>query len=154
MVVGMSIAHVIAVPPTVTPGPAPITSNRWDPSTVEFTVVVPFHKPGARLREAVRRISATLFAQGISFEIIAVAFGSTDGSEGTLDDMPRTTVVVDRDVLDRGAALQLAGPGWPLLLTLQPLLIGLAGVALAWWLLSGRRLRRHERSLTPATAAR
>lgn len=102
----MSIAHVIAVPPTVTPGPAPINSNRWDPSTVEFTVVVPFHKPGDRLREAVRRISATLFAQGISFEIIAVAFGSTDGSQDTLDDMPRTTVVVDGDVLDRGAALQ------------------------------------------------
>jgi AraC family transcriptional activator FtrA len=54
----------------------------------------------------------------------------------------------------RGAALQLAGPGWPLLLSLQPLLIGLAGVALAWWLLSGRRLRRQERSLAPATAAR
>jgi AraC family transcriptional activator FtrA len=54
----------------------------------------------------------------------------------------------------RGAALQLAGPGWPLLLTLQPLLIGMAGVALAWRLLSGRRLRRQGRSLTPAAAAR
>ncbi len=102
----MSIAHLVAVPPTVTPGPAPINSNRWDPSTVEFTVVVPFRNPGHRLRETVQRISATLFAQGISFEIIAVSFGSTDGSVDTLDDLPRTLVVVDADVLDRGAALQ------------------------------------------------
>lgn len=102
----MSIAHVIAVPPTVTQGPAPINSNRWDPSTVEFTVVVPFRNPGHRLRDAVQRISATLFAQGISFEIIAVSGGSTDGSVDTLDDLPRTTVIADPDVLDRGAALQ------------------------------------------------
>jgi AraC family transcriptional regulator, transcriptional activator FtrA len=34
----------------------------------------------------------------------------------------------------RGAALRLDGPGWPLLLMLQPLVIGAAGVALAWWL--------------------
>jgi AraC family transcriptional activator FtrA len=54
----------------------------------------------------------------------------------------------------RGSALQLAGPGWPLLLTLQPLLIGIAGVALAWWLLNGRRLPRQGRSLKPAAAAR
>lgn len=54
----------------------------------------------------------------------------------------------------RGSALQLAGPGWPLLLTLQPLLIGLAGLGLAWWLLNGRRLRRQESTLTPATTAR
>lgn len=54
----------------------------------------------------------------------------------------------------RGAALRMAGPGWPLLLSLQPLLIGVAGVALAWWLLNGRRLRRERRSLRSATATR
>jgi hypothetical protein len=102
----MSIAHLIAVPPTVIRCPAPANSHRSDTGTVEFTVVVPFRNPGARLREAVQRISATLFAQGISFEIIAVSGDSTDGSADTLDDLPRTLVVVDPDVLDRGAAMQ------------------------------------------------
>jgi AraC family transcriptional regulator, transcriptional activator FtrA len=48
----------------------------------------------------------------------------------------------------RGAGLQMIGPGWPLLLVLQPLLIGAAGVSLAWWLtqLAGRGQRRLQRA--------
>jgi hypothetical protein len=44
----------------------------------------------------------------------------------------------------RGAALHMAGPGWPLLLSLQPLLIGAAGVALVHWLT--RRVSRHRQA--------
>jgi hypothetical protein len=102
----MTIAHVIAVPPTVTPGPATAGSHRSDPSVVEFTVVVPFHNPGPRLRDAVERITKTLFAQNISFEVIAVSGGSTDGSQATLADLYCTSVVIDPDIRDRGAALQ------------------------------------------------
>ena len=49
----------------------------------------------------------------------------------------------------RGAGLQIAGPGWPLLLVLQPLLIGGAGLALAWWLThrGGRRQKRLQQAV-------
>ncbi|MFI5935882.1 glycosyltransferase [Actinoplanes sp. NPDC051494] len=102
----MTVAHLIAVPPVVIAGPGRPESQSPDPVAVEFTVVIPFHNPGAALRRAVERITDALYAQGITFEVLAVSGGSTDGSERTLDGIARTRVVAHRDIRDRGAALQ------------------------------------------------
>ncbi|GAA2574327.1 hypothetical protein GCM10010435_57150 [Winogradskya consettensis] len=101
----MTVAHLIAVPPVVIAGPGRLEHSP-ETAEVEFTVVIPFHNPGAALRRAVERITDALYAQGITFEVLAVSGGSTDGSDRTLDGLARTRVVVRDDIRDRGAALQ------------------------------------------------
>jgi AraC family transcriptional activator FtrA len=64
--------------------------------------------------------------------------------EAPLEDLARQTNVptaafANKRLEYRGASLQLTGSGWPILLMLQPLLIGGLGVDLAWWL-----IRRHD----------
>jgi AraC family transcriptional activator FtrA len=53
----------------------------------------------------------------------------------------------------RGSALRMAGSGWPLLVTLQPLLIGGICVALAWWLVGRRQQRCQGQALQPVAVA-
>ncbi|UQU62402.1 glycosyltransferase [Couchioplanes caeruleus] len=102
----MTVAHLIAVPPFVVAGPAPRDFWSRGQAAVEFTVVIPFHNPGASLRPTVERLAETLYAQNISFEMIAVSGGSIDGSEHSLADLPWIRVINDPDVRDKGAALQ------------------------------------------------
>ena len=102
----MTVAHLIAVPPFVVAGPAPRDFWSRGQAAVEFTVVIPFHNPGAALRRTVDRLAETLYAQNISFEMIAVSGGSTDGSEHSLAELPWIRVIADSDVQDKGAALQ------------------------------------------------
>lgn len=101
----MTVNHLIAVPPVVIAGPH---RAEWQsgPAAVEFSIVIPFHNPGAALRRTVERISDALYAQGILFEVVAVSGGTKDGSERTLDDLARTRVIASTDIQDRGAALQ------------------------------------------------
>ncbi len=47
---------------------------------LDLTVVVPFYNPGIALGRHIREVAAVLADRGISFEIIAVSDGSTDGS--------------------------------------------------------------------------
>ena len=102
----MTVNHLIAVPPVVIAGPDRAEWQSGDPTAVEFSVVIPFHNPGAALRRAVERISDALYAQGILFEVVAVSGGTKDGSERTLDDLARTRMIARTDIQDRGAALQ------------------------------------------------
>lgn len=47
---------------------------------VELSIVVPFYNPGPRLPENVRSVLDELTATGITFEVVTVSDGSTDGS--------------------------------------------------------------------------
>ncbi|MEV6601515.1 glycosyltransferase [Actinoplanes sp. NPDC051346] len=111
----MTVAHLIAVPPFVVAGPTQRASSSGQ-AAVEFTVVIPFHNPGAALRRTVDRLASTLYAQNISFDMIAVSGGSTDGSERALEGLSWIRVIADRDLQDKGAALQAglveAGGSW------------------------------------------
>jgi AraC family transcriptional regulator, transcriptional activator FtrA len=78
--------------------------------------------------------------------------------EAPLEDLARQTNVptaafANKRLEYRGASLQLAGSGWPLLLMLQPLLIGGLGVGLAQWLMRRRDLRRQQRRIQQAHAS-
>ncbi|MFI7543899.1 glycosyltransferase [Actinoplanes sp. NPDC049599] len=95
----MTVADMIASPPVV------FAAGTVRP-TVEFSVVVPFRNPGSVLRNTVERITEILYAQNITFQVIAVATDSTDGSEHTLAGLHGTWVSSDPDIRDRGAALE------------------------------------------------
>jgi O-antigen/teichoic acid export membrane protein len=56
-------------------------------STLMLSIVVPFLNPGEALSSHVQSIVDVLESRGISFEIIAVDDGSTDGSKQSLEDM-------------------------------------------------------------------
>ena len=101
------------------PRPAPrphATSGIWGPTTVELTVVIPFFNPGAGLRQTVLAVIECLAAAGVSFEIIAVCDGSTDGSAGTIAGLPRVRVLTSPRNEGKGAALRrgfaAAGGAW------------------------------------------
>ena len=87
-----AVAPLSLVPPAGLPDPV-----------LDLTVVVPYYNPGPVLRSTVERAVDVLRSTGISFEIVTVSDGSTDGSEASL-------VGVHPDVVVR-VALPHAGKG-------------------------------------------
>jgi glycosyltransferase involved in cell wall biosynthesis len=80
--------------------------------TLDVTIVVPYYNPGPRLRTTVEHMVRVLDSSGMTFEIIAVSDGSTDGSHFTLEGFPERVVrrvEFDRNV-GKGYALR-AGLG-------------------------------------------
>jgi glycosyltransferase involved in cell wall biosynthesis len=80
--------------------------------TLDVTIVVPYYNPGPRLRTTVEHMLRVLESSGMTFEIIAVSDGSTDGSHFTLEGFPESVVrrvELDRNV-GKGRALR-AGLG-------------------------------------------
>ncbi len=61
-------------------------------ATLDASIVVPYYNPGDRLRPTVEHLMRVLDASGMSFEIITVSDGSTDGSPFTLDGFPESIV--------------------------------------------------------------
>jgi len=76
------VAPLSLVPPSGLPDPV-----------LDLTVVVPYYNPGPVLRTTVERAAEVLRGTGISFEIVAVSDGSTDGSEATLEGVHPDVVV-------------------------------------------------------------
>jgi glycosyltransferase involved in cell wall biosynthesis len=60
--------------------------------TLDVSIVVPYYNPGNRLRATVEEMVRVLDASGMTFEIIAVSDGSTDGSPFTLEGFPEGVV--------------------------------------------------------------
>jgi len=56
------------------------------------SIVMPYYNPGDRLRATVEHLVRVLDASGMSFEVITVSDGSTDGSPFTLDEFPESVV--------------------------------------------------------------
>jgi hypothetical protein len=61
-----------------------------------------------------------------------------------------TAAFATKRVEYRGSSLQLNGAGWPLLLLLQPLLIGSLGVSLARGIFRGYDRRRQQHRIQQA----
>jgi glycosyltransferase involved in cell wall biosynthesis len=60
--------------------------------TLDVSIVVPYYNPGGRLRTTVEDMVRVLDSSGMSFEIITVSDGSTDGSPFTLEGFPESVV--------------------------------------------------------------
>ena len=71
-------------PSAVDPTPTPSDDALFEPPTLDVTVVIPYFNPGGRLHETVEETVATLRRSGVSFEVVPVSDGSTDGSEATI----------------------------------------------------------------------
>jgi glycosyltransferase involved in cell wall biosynthesis len=65
----------------------------FPPPVLDLTVVVPYYNPGPALRATVERAVEVLRGTGISFEIVTVSDGSTDGSDASLEGLPADVVV-------------------------------------------------------------
>ena len=61
-------------------------------ATLDVSIVVPYYNPGNRLRTTVAQMVRVLDASGMTFEIITVSDGSTDGSPFTLEGFPESVV--------------------------------------------------------------
>lgn len=73
-----------------TAGDHPVTARQAAPlpsAELDVTVVMPYFNPGHRLRATVEQAIDVLRGSGVTFEVVTVSDGSTDGSEQTLDDL-------------------------------------------------------------------
>ncbi len=66
-----------------------VNQSEWaeDNAALDVSMVVPYFNPGQAVQRQVQRLSEVLGASGLSYEIIAVSDGSTDGSEAFLRDL-------------------------------------------------------------------
>ena len=67
-----------------------------------LTLVIPFYNPGPRFGSHIAEIIDVLNDENISYEIIAVSDGSTDGSESQLDLITTSELVVVRSIKNQG----------------------------------------------------
>ena len=67
-------------------------SEQQPDDLIDLTVVLPFYNPGSQVRPTVARTVEVLRGKGVTFEVVAVSDGSTDGSEKLLDGMPTDVV--------------------------------------------------------------
>ena len=77
-----------SVSPLSVVGPATLP-----PPVLDLTVVVPYYNPGPALRSTVERAVEVLQETGISFEVVTVSDGSTDGSDASLEGLDPAVVV-------------------------------------------------------------
>ncbi len=86
-----------------------MTNTELPQPTLDVTIVVPYYNPGDQLRATVAHMVRVLVASGMTFEIIAVSDGSTDGSPFTLEGFPAEVVrrvTIDTNV-GKGHALRV-----------------------------------------------
>ncbi len=92
-VLGMSLAPALWWP-TTTVAAAPAGGATGEPyglaggATLDVTMVVPYYNPGPRFVPNMVGLAAALGDAGLSFEVIAVSDGSTDGADATLGGPP------------------------------------------------------------------
>ena len=68
----------------------------------DLTLVIPFYNPGPRFGSHIVEIIDVLNDEGITYEIIAVSDGSTDGSENQLDLITSSELIVVRSINNQG----------------------------------------------------
>jgi O-antigen/teichoic acid export membrane protein len=77
------------------------------PAEVDLSLVIPFYNPGHRLAGHVRAVVDALRFERVSFEVIAVSDGSTDGSSSTIAGIEQVRIVDLAENQGKGAALRI-----------------------------------------------
>jgi O-antigen/teichoic acid export membrane protein len=77
------------------------------PAEIDLSLVVPFYNPGHRLTSHVQAVVDALKAWRVTFEVIAVSDGSTDGSQETIADIDHVRIIELEENRGKGAALRV-----------------------------------------------
>jgi glycosyltransferase involved in cell wall biosynthesis/O-antigen/teichoic acid export membrane protein len=109
----VAVLLVMALPALFTAGrPASGTAVPGDvtvelpPAELDLSLVIPFYNPGSRLATHVQDVVGVLRAAHITFEVIAVSDGSTDGSPASIAGIGQVRVVQLARNQGKGAALR------------------------------------------------
>ena len=74
---------------------------------IDLSLVIPFYNPGSRLASHVRAVVGVLRAEQVTFEVIAVSDGSTDGSPSSIAGIGQVRIVELAKNQGKGAALRV-----------------------------------------------
>ena len=77
------------------------------PAELDLSLVIPFYNPGSRLALHVQDVIRVLRAAQVTFEVIAVSDGSTDGSPASIAGLGQVRVVQLPENQGKGAALRV-----------------------------------------------
>ena len=77
------------------------------PAEIDLSLVIPFYNPGSRLALHVQDVIRVLRDARVSFEVIAVSDGSTDGSPASIAGIGQVRVVQLAENQGKGAALRI-----------------------------------------------
>ncbi|HET9443719.1 MAG TPA: glycosyltransferase, partial [Acidimicrobiales bacterium] len=91
LVAGAALAAIALYAGSRAPGPVPVPVtgalvDLTEPS-VEVTIVVPFFNAGDRINRTISRLCRALDEEALTYEVIAVSDGSTDGGAASLEAM-------------------------------------------------------------------
>ena len=76
------------------------------PAQIDLSLVIPFYNPGRRLASHVQAVVGVLRAEQVTFEVIAVSDGSTDGSPSSIAGIGQVRIVELAKNGGKGAALR------------------------------------------------
>ena len=77
------------------------------PAEIDLSLVIPFYNPGHRLASHVQAVVDALRTERVTFEVIAVSDGSTDGSPASIAGIEQVRVVELAENQGKGAALRV-----------------------------------------------
>ena len=80
--------------------------RRAPPAEIDLSLVIPFYNPGSRLAPHVQAVVGVLEAEQVTFEVIAVSDGSTDGSPSSIAGIGQVRIVELARNRGKGAALR------------------------------------------------
>jgi O-antigen/teichoic acid export membrane protein len=85
----------------------PDAAVQLPPVAIDVSLVIPFYNPGPRLAAHVQDVVRVLWAERVSFEVIAVSDGSTDGSPASIAGIDQVRVIELAENQGKGAALRV-----------------------------------------------
>ena len=108
VVVALSLPALAAVVRPV-PDAAALSdgSVQLPPAEIDLSLVIPFYNPGRRLGFHVQAVVDALRTEQVTFEVIAVSDGSTDGSPASIAGIDQVRIIELAENQGKGAALRV-----------------------------------------------
>ena len=108
VVVALSLPALAAVVRPV-PDAAALSdgSVQLPPAEIDLSLVIPFYNPGHRLGFHVQAVVDALRTEQVTFEVIAVSDGSTDGSPASIAGIDQVRIIELAENQGKGAALRV-----------------------------------------------
>ena len=108
VLVAMSLPAVAAVVRPVSRRTVPGGGTvELPPAEIDLSLIIPFYNPGRRLASHVHDVVGVLRTERVTFEVIAVSDGSTDGSPSSIAGIDQVRIVELAENQGKGAALRV-----------------------------------------------